>query len=218
MVTMDNDAIAALKKASKKAYMDAYNKKNKEKFKLYNKERYKINRDKNLKYRKEYVAKNRDKVLESLRKFYWDNKEKRSKENKEWQKKNRDKVANYRLINADKIRKSKQRWHEKNKEKQKLRMADWVKNNPDKNCARVARRNAKLLQACPSWADMGAICKVYEEARRKQRQSGIPYHVDHIIPLQGKRVSGLHIAANLRPLPALENISKKNKFIEELVA
>lgn len=222
MATIDDVAIAEAKKARKKAYMliynKAYDKKNKEKLKLYNKERYKINRDKNLKRRKEYVAKNRDKVLEGLRKYYWDNKEDRNKKNKEWQKNNKEKVENYRLVNADKIRKSKQEWYEKNKEKQKLRMADWVKKNPDKNCARVARRNAKLLQACPPWADMDAICKIYEEAHIKQKQSGISYHVDHIIPLQGKRVSGLHIAANLRPLPALQNISKKNKFIEELAA
>jgi len=42
--------------------------------------------------------------------------------------------------------------------------------------------------------------------------TGIQYHVDHIIPLQGENVCGLHIAANLRVIPARDNLAKSNKL------
>jgi hypothetical protein len=50
------------------------------------------------------------------------------------------------------------------------------------------------------------------QARLLFKQTGIPHHVDHIIPLTGKRVSGLHVHNNLQVIPARENLRKHNHF------
>jgi hypothetical protein len=58
----------------------------------------------------------------------------------------------------------------------------------------------------PKWANLEKIKDIYIN-----RPKG--HHVDHIIPLQGHNVCGLHVENNLQYLTAFENISKGNKFI-----
>lgn len=64
----------------------------------------------------------------------------------------------------------------------------------------------------PPWADRQSILAVYAEAKRLTLETGILHHVDHIIPLQGELVSGLHVAENLRAIPAAENLRKRNRY------
>jgi len=75
------------------------------------------------------------------------------------------------------------------------------------------KRRATKLNRTPAWADLKAIGLLYAECADKTRQTGILHHVDHIIPLQGKFVSGLHIAENLQILTASENCKKNNKYL-----
>jgi hypothetical protein len=74
------------------------------------------------------------------------------------------------------------------------------------------RRAEAIAQRTPTWADQQDIAAVYERAARVAAETGIPHHVDHVIPLQGKLVSGLHVANNLQPIPARDNILKSNRF------
>lgn len=76
---------------------------------------------------------------------------------------------------------------------------------------REMARQARKLKATPKWADQGAIDKIYWHADCL-REAGWDYQVDHIIPLRGKYVCGLHVDYNLQILTARRNQSKGSKF------
>lgn len=93
------------------------------------------------------------------------------------------------------------------------RYAQWrayAKRNNYKLIARNNLRKAEQLLRSPPWVDKEAIAEFY-----KNCPPG--YHVDHIIPLRGKTVSGLHVLENLQYLPAKENLEKGNKFDSTVV-
>jgi len=77
--------------------------------------------------------------------------------------------------------------------------------NPEVIAANSAKRRAAKLNRTPKWADYDKIKEIYKNCPEG-------YEVDHIIPLQGKLVSGLHVEANLQYLTTTENRSKSNKF------
>lgn len=64
----------------------------------------------------------------------------------------------------------------------------------------------------PVWADERALRDVYWWARELRELTGIAHHVDHIIPLHGELVSGLHVAGNLRAVPADVNLEAGARF------
>lgn len=68
-----------------------------------------------------------------------------------------------------------------------------------------AHRKGRLKDATPIWADLPKIRNFYTKCP-------IGYHVDHIIPLHGELVSGLHVIENLQYLTAQENLSKGNYY------
>jgi 5-methylcytosine-specific restriction endonuclease McrA len=93
----------------------------------------------------------------------------------------------------------------KNKETQSERWKRWYEKNKSKQLAKSNMEKAARLQRIPSWANLDAIKEFY-----LNRPEG--YHVDHIVPLRGKEVSGLHVLENLQYLLAKENLSKSNKY------
>jgi hypothetical protein len=71
---------------------------------------------------------------------------------------------------------------------------------------------ARALRRVPPWADTSAIKAIYEEAHRLEWESSVPHQVDHVIPLQGELVSGLHVHQNLQILTGCQNSQKRNTF------
>lgn len=75
-----------------------------------------------------------------------------------------------------------------------------------------ARRYAALLQRTPAWSSPYDINCVYRECERISIRTGIKHQVDHDMPLLGRLVSGLHVAENLRIVPASHNMRKGNRW------
>jgi len=75
-----------------------------------------------------------------------------------------------------------------------------------------ALRRSAEVRATPAWADLAKIESIYLAALNKSRETGIKYSVDHIYPLRGKTVCGLHVPDNLQVITLRENCSKQNSF------
>lgn len=116
------------------------------------------------------------------------------KDNKSQQKK-------YYAENADKIRKRNREYKKK-----------YRKSRPDVKRAEDAKRRADKINRTPSWANLSDIKNIYSWARLASVSTGVEHHVDHVIPLKGKTVSGLHVETNLSVVPYWENLEKNNKF------
>jgi hypothetical protein len=78
-----------------------------------------------------------------------------------------------------------------------------------------ANRRAIKLQRTPSWVgieELWLIKEAYALSALRTKQFGFSWHVDHIVPLQGRYVSGLHVIENLQVIPGVDNISKHNRY------
>lgn len=90
-----------------------------------------------------------------------------------------------------------------NPEKGKAQRAAWRQRNSGVVLASNTERKRYVKERTPMWADRDAVAFFYE-----CRSLGC--HVDHVLPLRGDTVSGLHVETNLQWLPAAVNIRKRN--------
>lgn len=87
--------------------------------------------------------------------------------------------------------------------------------------ARSAKRSDRIKQATPKW-NVDLTDLVYQEAlhltQLRNKVTPFRWHVDHIIPLNGKTVCGLHTWNNFQLLPDFVNLEKRNKYEEKELA
>ena len=138
------------------------------------------------------------------------NKEKHREANRLYRLNNKDKIKEinklYRLNNKDKIKEINRLYRLNNKQKRKQTLILTCLNNPHTQRAITAKYRASQLKATPKFANLKKIKEIYKNCPKG-------YHVDHIVPLQGKEVCGLHVEYNLQYLTKSENLSKSNIFV-----
>jgi ribosomal protein L3 len=125
------------------------------------------------------------------------------------------KAKEWRNSNKDKQTLAIQTWREANKEHYKNYFVEYAKANRGKLNAKWMQRDAAKKCRTPSWLDSQMKQQIeveYSLAAWCTEVMNEPYHVDHIVPLQGKTVSGLHVPWNLQVLPAKLNQQKSNHF------
>ena len=107
----------------------------------------------------------------------------------------------------------KKEWRYKNIEKITAHDRQRYRQNKHRYIAAVAKRKAKRVSATPAWANMSLIKSIYAMRSLMDKLNPfVKHHVDHIVPLQGKNVCGLHVHNNLQILTAQQNLEKSIKF------
>ena len=100
-------------------------------------------------------------------------------------------------------------------EKRALARRKWSAANPGKDNACKAKNRIARAKRVPTWLDEDdkwIIEQAYELAALRTKMFGFPWHVDHVLPLNGRKVSGLHVATNLQVIPGVENSRKHNRY------
>lgn len=177
--------------------------------------------DKELKnsYMREYLKNNpeyREASIARSKKWAEQNKEQKRQKSKEYYLLNKEKikanVKKYREENPEKKKLMDKQHYEKNKESILKATSEYKKANRGRYNYHSATYDASKIKATPSWANKDFIKCYYSVAAMLNREGLEVWTVDHIVPLRGKTVCGLHVENNLRVITKSENSSKSNSF------
>lgn len=155
----------------------------------YRKSYRELNKERERAYRRVYKEQNREAIIESGKR--------------------------YRELNKELVKASQQRYKEFNYSKVLESSSEYRKRNKPKYAAYRSKRRAQELQAQPSWLsneDLVRMQLFWGLRELKSFVTGEEYEVDHIVPLQGKTVCGLHVPWNLEVILKTENRKKQASY------
>jgi 5-methylcytosine-specific restriction endonuclease McrA len=133
----------------------------------------------------------------------------------------------WRAKNREYVKACKKAWDDANREHVQAQSRAYYHANPDACQAKSraykaanrphmaelqARRRRASKKATLPTSSPEAMRAIYERAALLTVITGVPHEVDHIVPLQGRNVCGLHVWWNMRAIPAVDNRSKKDRF------
>lgn len=156
---------------------------------------------------------NRDRLREHARRY----REKNPGATQGWKRANPERTKAVKRAwdeaNQDRVLADAKAYYHTNRDAVLVRQAAYKKQNRKLFAEHQARRRAANRKAMLPTSSLEGIRAIYERAAILTAVTGVPHEVDHIVPLRGNpTVCGLHVAWNLRAIPAAENRSKKGRL------
>ncbi len=153
---------------------------------------------------KQWAAQNPDKAYASWRKWLENNRELHNTRVKRWQ-----------AANPEKTKEAAKLWVSANPDKVAAKAKRYKLKHPDKATAMAVASVAKRAKRMPQWLsldDKWMLKEAYSLAKLRSEMFGFVWEIDHILPLRGETVSGLHVPTNVQVIPKALNRRKRNVY------
>ncbi len=148
--------------------------------------------------------------------YYAKNKEHLRGKQREWEAANQDSIAERKRVQRsgnEATAEMKKAWQQANSAKVAEYNKKWKQANRDRHNALGAKRHAAKMNRTPPWLTKKHFTEIkefYIMAKLMTEKTGVAHEVDHIVPLQGETVSGLHVPWNLQVIKRSANRAKRN--------